>query len=56
VWEAYTHLDKVNASAKSELTALVGLIRRVLGIDKELTDYDTIARRNFRDWVVRPPN
>ncbi len=53
VWEAYAHLDKVNASAKSELTALVGLIRRVLGIDRELTDYDTIARRNFRDWVVR---
>jgi len=52
VWEAYAHLDKVNASPKSELTALVSLIRRIVGIDKELTDYDTIARRNFRDWVV----
>lgn len=53
VWEAYTHFEKSNAgSPKSELTALVGLIRRIVGIDKELTDYDTIARRNFRDWVV----
>jgi type I restriction enzyme R subunit len=54
VWEAYAHFEKSNAgSPKSELTALVGLIRRIGGIDKELTDYDTIARRNFRDWVVR---
>jgi type I restriction enzyme, R subunit len=54
VWEAYAHFEKSNAgSPKSELTALVGLIRRIVGIDKELTDYDTIARRNFRDWVVR---
>jgi type I restriction enzyme R subunit len=54
VWEAYAHLEKSNAgSPKSELTALVGLIRRIVGIDKELMDYDTIARRNFRDWVVR---
>jgi len=52
IWEAYAHFDRVNASPKSELTALVGLIRRVMGIDKQLTDYDTIARRNFRDWVV----
>jgi type I restriction enzyme R subunit len=54
VWDAYSYLEKNNAaSPKSELTALVGLIRRIVGIDKELTDYDTIARRNFRDWVVR---
>jgi len=54
VWDAYAHFEKTNAgNPKSELTALVGLIRRIVGIDKELTDYDTIARRNFRDWVVR---
>jgi len=54
VWEAYAHIENINTrSPKSELTALVGLIRKIIGIDKELTDYDTIARRNFRDWVVR---
>jgi len=54
VWEAYAHIENVNTrSPKSELTALVGLIRKIVGIDKELTDYDTIARRNFRDWVVQ---
>lgn len=52
VWEAYAHFDRVNASPKSELTALVGLLRRITGIDKQLNDYDAIARRNFRDWVV----
>ncbi|MCL0040794.1 DEAD/DEAH box helicase family protein [Thermodesulfovibrionales bacterium] len=54
VWEAYAHIENVNIrSPKSALAALVGLIRRIVGIDKELTDYDTIARRNFRDWVVQ---
>jgi len=54
IWEAYAHIEKVNTrSPKSVLTALVGLIRRIVDIDKELTDYDTIARRNFRDWVVQ---
>ncbi|MFC1643625.1 DEAD/DEAH box helicase family protein [Chlamydiota bacterium] len=54
VWEAYAHVEKLDVrSPKSELTALVGLIRKIVGIDKELTDYDTIARRNFRDWVVQ---
>lgn len=54
VWEAYAHIENVNTrSPKSELTALVGLIRKIVDIDKELTDYDTIARRNFRDWVVQ---
>ncbi len=54
VWEAYAHIENVNTrSPKSALTALVGLIRKIVGIDKELTDYDTIARRNFRDWVVQ---
>jgi type I restriction enzyme, R subunit len=54
VWEAYAHIENVNTrSPKSALTALVGLIRKIVGIDKELMDYDTIARRNFRDWVVQ---
>ena len=52
VWEAYAHLENVNESPKSELTALIGLIRRIVEIDKKLSDYDVVARRNFRDWVV----
>lgn len=52
VWEAYARLENINENPKSELTALVGLIRRIVGIDQQLTDYDMIARRNFRDWVV----
>lgn len=52
VWDAYAHLENVSENPKSELTALVGLIRRIVNIDKKLSDYDTIARRNFRDWVV----
>lgn len=54
VWEAYSRFENSNGQTpKSELTALVGLIRRVVGIDNKLTDYDVIARKNFRDWVVK---
>ena len=31
--------------------ALVSLIRRVVGIDRELTSYDKTVDKNFADWV-----
>jgi type I restriction enzyme R subunit len=53
VWNAYAHLDNIKTgSPKSELTALVGLLRRIVGIDDKIADYEAVARRNFRDWVV----
>ncbi len=52
VWQAYEQLEKVNGnSPKSELTALVSLIRRVTEIDPVLTAYDQTVNRNFQDWV-----
>ena len=36
---------------KSELIALVSLLRRVTGIDEAIDPYDARVRRNFRDWV-----
>lgn len=52
VWQAYEQLEKVNGkSPKSELVALVSLIRRVTGIDSELTAYDKTVDRNFQKWV-----
>ncbi len=41
------------AQPKNELIALVSLIRRVLGIDAELTAYDQTVNRNFQNWVFR---
>jgi type I restriction enzyme R subunit len=51
VWKAYQQLEKVVGQPKNELIALVSLIRRVAGIDKELTPYDKTVNKNFADWV-----
>jgi type I restriction enzyme R subunit len=52
VWQAYEQIEKVNGnSPRSELTALVSLIRRVTEIDPVLTAYDLTVNRNFQDWV-----
>ncbi len=54
VWNAYQQIENVNGmSPKNELIALVSLIRRVTGIDKVLTPYDTTVDKNFKDWVFR---
>jgi type I restriction enzyme R subunit len=54
VWGAYALFDKVDArSPKSELIALVSLLRRVTGLDELLTPYDKTVDRNFQTWVFR---
>jgi type I restriction enzyme R subunit len=52
VWQAYEQLEEVNGnSPKSELIALVSLLRRVVGIDDKLTAYGKTVDRNFQKWV-----
>lgn len=51
VWQAYNQLDEATTEPKTELTALVALIRRVCGIDENLTDYGKTIDRNFQNWV-----
>ncbi|MDD5615846.1 MAG: type I restriction-modification enzyme R subunit C-terminal domain-containing protein [Candidatus Methanoperedens sp.] len=52
VWQAYEQLEEVNGkSPKSELVALVSLIRRITGLDDKLTAYDKTVDRNFQKWV-----
>jgi type I restriction enzyme, R subunit len=52
VWLAYEHLEKVNGTRpEKELSALVSLIRRVIGIDKVLTPFDRTVDKNFQEWV-----
>jgi type I restriction enzyme R subunit len=53
VWRAYEQLKLANGSAKNELIALVSLIRKVSGIDSNLTSYDKTLDRNFQDWVFK---
>ncbi len=52
VWEAYEQLEKVDGkSAKEELIVLVALIRKVTGIDANLTAFENVVNRNFQKWV-----
>ena len=54
IWYAYQALDESKSpTPRSELIALVSLIRRVLEIDPELTDYGQTVNRNFQNWVFR---
>lgn len=54
VWEAYKKLEnKQIKNPVTELTALVALVRRVVGLDKELTTFESIVNRNFKDWVFK---
>lgn len=53
VWHAYEQLEKVNGSPKSNLTALVALVRRVTGIDTALTSYDKTVDKNFQQWILK---
>ncbi|MCP4146897.1 MAG: DEAD/DEAH box helicase family protein [bacterium] len=54
VWQAYEQVEAVTGkSPGKELTALVALVRRVTGIDAELTPYDGTVNRNFQEWVMK---
>jgi len=54
IWQAYEFLDHVKGGdPKNELTALVTVLRRAIGIDNTLTPYDKTVDKNFREWVFR---
>lgn len=53
VWRAYEQLEKATGSPKSELIALVSLLRRISGIDSTLIDYSHKVDLNFRDWILK---
>jgi type I restriction enzyme R subunit len=54
VWQAYSQLDNYQGKQPvSELTALIGLIRRVCGMDSQLTHFEDTVRRNFQTWIMQ---
>ena len=54
VWNAYSAVENVRSrQPKDELTALVSLIRRVCGIDKELKPFDKTINENYQNWIFR---
>jgi len=54
IWDAYRQIEEVNPdSPKSELIALVSLLRRLNSIDDQLTGYDVTIDKNFKDWLFK---
>lgn len=54
VWNAYAAIEEVKGNKPlDELTALVSLIRRACGIDKELKAYDKTISENFQKWMFK---
>ena len=51
IWQAYARLDQANGQPENELTALVSLIRRIVGIDDKITPFAHIVRKNFQKWT-----
>ena len=54
VWDAYRQIEEVNPeSPKSELIALVSLLRRITGLDTKLTGYDVTIAKNYKEWLFK---
>lgn len=54
IWQAYERLDNVEEKQPlNELTALVALIRRVVGLDEKLTLYSNNVDKRFQDWIFK---
>lgn len=54
IWDAFSTLNKLKSDKpKDELTALVSLIRKVCGIDKELKAFDKTIDENFKTWIFK---
>ncbi|WP_020413046.1 DEAD/DEAH box helicase family protein [Microbulbifer variabilis] len=54
IWQAYGQLENYQGQQPiNELTALVALIRRVCGIDGQLSTYYASVRKNFQNWIMK---
>jgi type I restriction enzyme R subunit len=54
VWQAYARLEDVRGQQpQNELTALVSLVRKVVGLDEVLTSFSQTVDRRFREWIFQ---
>jgi type I restriction enzyme R subunit len=54
IWDAYRQVEEnPPASPKDRLVALVSVLRRVVGLDEQLTNFDALVRQRFQDWVFK---
>lgn len=54
VWQAYELVENYKGKKPvNELTALVALIRRVVGIDDKISTFDFTVSKNFQAWIMK---
>lgn len=53
IWEAYQKLQKSEGSPKNELTAMVSLVRNIVGLDENLTLFDKTVDQKFKKWIFK---
>jgi type I restriction enzyme, R subunit len=53
VWRAYEQLGQTKDTPRNELIALVSLMRKISGLDTDLTTFDKTVDRNFQTWVFK---
>lgn len=54
LWQAYEHIDGLERSQPlNEMIALMSLLRRVIGLDEQLTHYPKGVDKRFQAWVFR---
>lgn len=53
IWQAYEQLGKGNGTVKTDLIALVSIVRLLSGIDTSLNAYDKTVDKNFQAWVFK---
>jgi type I restriction enzyme, R subunit len=54
IWQAYERIEEVQGQKPlSELSALVALVRHVVGLDASLITYESVVSKKFQEWVFR---
>lgn len=65
LWDAYANLEDRNTEGslvkrlprsekpRQDLTLLVSIIRKAMGVDEWLTSYETTVDRNFQQWIFK---
>jgi len=52
VYKAFIQLEETNLeNPRNELIALVSILRKLSGIDKNLTNYESVVDKNFQQWI-----
>ena len=53
VWSSYETLEETISKPKTQLVALVSLLRIVTGMDTKLTDFSKTVDKNFQQWILK---